>query len=114
MTTSGHVIDGLARRALMASLLYYRHATSIMPDSEFDDLCSRLAFRWRAIDPFLQWQMGSPHDLGAGGSHFKITKACEGGALSWARKRLLVSLPEVHPDEWNWDTTRRVRWVTVG
>ncbi len=114
MTTSGHVVDTLARRVLMAAFLYYRHDTSIMSDGEFDEECLRLATRWLALDPFLQWQFGSPHDLGAGAMHVKITKACEGGALAWAKRCLLTTLPPIADDEWNWDAVRQVRWVTAG
>ena len=105
-------IDTTARRVLMAAYLYYRHDTSIMSDGEFDEMCLRLARRWFVLDPFLKWQLGSAHDLGSGGAHLKITQACEGGALSWARRRLLTSLPP-HGGEWNWDDARAVHWITA-
>lgn len=113
MTTSGYVIDRVARRVLMAALLYYRHDISIMPDGDFDAMCLRLAHRWIALDPFLQWQLGSPHDLGAGGAHLKVTKACEGGALAWAKQRLLTTLPRATPGEWAWDEAMQVHWVSA-
>lgn len=111
--SSGRVIDNMARKVLMASLLYYRHDTLIMPDGDFDRICLRLAVRWFALDPHLKWQMGSAHDLGAGGAHVKITKACEGGALAWAKTRLLTTLPALPDSEWKWDESRALHWASA-
>jgi hypothetical protein len=114
MSTSGLVIDQIARRVLMASILYYRHDVSVMSDGEFDEMCHRLAFRWLALDEWLRWQLGSSHDMGASGVHCKITQACEGGALAWAKKRLLVTLPRIPQEEWRWCEERSVYWTTAG
>ena len=105
------MIDYIARRVLMASYLYYRHDKSMMSDERFDEMCRTLAHRWLALDPLLQWQLGSAHDLGGGGAHCKITFACESGALSWAKEHLKVTLPLIPHDEFKFNAVFRVHWT---
>ena len=85
-----------------------------MSDGEFDELAMRLAFRWMALDPLLRWQLGCAHDIAAGGSHCKITMACEGGAISWAERALLVTVAPTHPSDWTWNEEHQVHWVSAG
>ena len=110
------IIDGLARRVLMASWLYYRHDISVISDDEFDRSCQRLAFRWLALSPFLQWQLGSAHEIATSGYHCKITAPTEGGAIYWAWKALDISVPRVAQWDWRQDEIegRLVRWTEAG
>ena len=102
-----------ARKLIMASYLYYRRASPIIDDGQFDKLAWGVAQRWDRLDPALQWQLGSKLEILSTGSHFKITKASEAGACFW-HHAIKGVMPHGEPiDDWIWDDERQLSWASA-
>lgn len=100
-----------ARKLIMAAYLYYRRASPIIDDNQYDRLAEGVAARFDRLDPIIQWQLGSPLDIVTTGSHIKITRASEAGAIAWHRD-VLNFAPHGHPiNDWVWDDDHNLSWA---
>ena len=102
-----------ARIYVMSSYLYYRRASPILGDAQFDKLAKGIVKRWELLDEFRQWQLGNPDDVLATGAFVKVTVAAEQAALAWhkAAKNCLPHGRPIPQDEWRWSPKRLVHWV---
>lgn len=108
--------DHAARRVLMSCYLYYRRATHVLPDGDYDALVEYTARNWNRLHPTRQWQLGSPDEIRASGHAAKITSLVEHAACSW-HERVFGHIPgeyAIGDNEWRFDpSTDHARWVAA-
>lgn len=105
-------IDLIARKVIMSSLLYYGLDEPLIPDRQFDEWCVALAGRWKELDPFRAWQLGSAEEIRSSGFHVKITQAAVGGTVAWL-KSFGVKKIIVPNKKWKWSAKHQVSWLTT-
>lgn len=67
----------------MSCFLYYRCASPVLTDGEYDALVEEAASGWKHLEPIRKWQLGSPDAIRATGYHVKITGLAMSAALDW-------------------------------
>lgn len=88
--------DLRARWLLMSAHLYYDRASPVLSDAEYDALSERVAHDLEVgellgesgIDPVRERQLGTPTQVRASGSHFRVTQATVGGAEHWHEDKM--------------------------
>jgi hypothetical protein len=106
----GLTIDFIARKTLMASMLYYGLDEQFLPDRQFDRMCRRLAREWDDLDDYRQWQLGSPDEIRASGFRVRISQATEGAVVSWLMMNKRYH-PIVHTREHRYSKKHHVHWL---
>lgn len=101
-----------ARFLIMSAYLYYRRHSPLLTDGEYDILSEGVAARWNRLDPIVQWQLSSRLEIVSTGSHIKVTRAAERGAIAWhtATKGRSPHGYDVAQDDWVYDDARAVYW----
>ena len=79
--------DCAARRIICAAYLYYQRASPIISDAAYDQMSEYVAANWDWLEPIRQFQLGSPRETRAGGSHIKITQMGEDAAIAKYMKK---------------------------
>jgi len=102
-----------ARKLIMAAYLYYRRSSPIMDDVTYDKLAWGVAKRWDQLDRHLRWQLGSKIEILTTGSHIKITKASEAGAIMWHAAVIGEELHGYPIKDWVWDDAREISWASA-
>ena len=74
--------DLAARRIIIAAYLYYERASPIVSDAAYDQLSRFVADNFEWLEPIRQFQLGSPREIRASGSHIKITQWGESAACA--------------------------------
>lgn len=108
--------DLSARQLVMSAFLYYRLSSPVLTDAAYDKLSIKVAKAWDVLSPLRQWQLGSPEDLQATGSHIKVTTMAMHGALAWlkAKRKGKPDISTIPPmADWNYDEFHRVRWINA-
>lgn len=107
--------DLRARWVLMSAYLYYRRGSPLLHDTYYDRLVRELVSQWDQLEMHRTWALGGdPRISSASGHTFKITRACEAGALAWW-ERHSKGLPHGEPvdeDEWR-EGGRFGDWVSA-
>lgn len=88
--------DLAARRVVVHSFLYYGLDTSLIEDSEFDNLCKIAADGWDQLDPARKKQLGSAAKIRTSGYHCKISRL----GISVARSLLGPGVKILLPQPW--------------
>jgi len=99
----------------MASYLYYERNSPVVSDAAFDQLSKLVADTWDFLAPIRQWQLESPEAILSGGSHIKITRVGEGGAISMHLKKFNVQ-PHgcpIPPGRWRFSEEFRCDYATL-
>lgn len=97
----------------MAAYLYYRRASPVLSDGDYDRLAAGIVKRWDKLDPHLQWQLGSKIEIMTSGHHIKITKASEAAACLWHLEvKGHIPFGGMIAD-WAWDDDHQVNWVSA-
>lgn len=100
-----------ARKLIMAAYLYYRRASPVLDDGQYDQLAIGIVKRWDKLDPHIQWQLGSKIELLSSGHHIRVTKASEAGACLW-HHAVKGCAPHGDPiDDWIWDECKELSWA---
>jgi hypothetical protein len=105
-------LDLIARRVVMASVIYYGLDQSIVSDQQFDHWCKKLYRLWFRLDNFRQWQLGSREEIITSGFHVKVTWASLGGTTSWLESLGLSTGPIVPIKDWQWSKKRQVHYLS--
>ncbi len=106
----------------MASMLYYGLDESVIPDSEFDDMCNRVADNWKDLSKQRQVCLGSPDKIRTSGFHVRVTTLAEHGAVSWLQslgrydpkgdRRVVATLPQKRLKSiGHWRPTHGYMWI---
>lgn len=110
-TEVGPSLDLCARQIVVASLLYYRHDHSFMPDHEFDHMCQRVAGAWSGLSQLRKFMLGSPGEIRASGYHVKVTMFAEDAAYRWMTNNRVSPSQVGRITTWTFDTAHRLHWA---
>lgn len=81
----------LVAHFLMASYLYYRYDTSVIPDSDFDSICKRLLEEWDQIEhPHKHLISRGDLEAGSGFALKDYPAMVQGAAWHWYRSNELL------------------------
>jgi len=106
-------VDWMARRIVVASLLYYRHDVAMMPDGDFDKLCQRCADNWVWLSPLRKFMLVSASDIRSTGQGVRVTTAVEGGALAWCRANNQQFGDAGRITRWRWSERHSLHWSYI-
>ncbi len=113
IVTGDESLDLIARKVIMASLIYYSLDEAIISDAQFDKWCQKLSNLWFRLDTYRQWQLGSRMEIRATGFHIKVSTASYGGAVSWLDTHDLLRAPVVPAKEWQLSKRHGVHYLSV-
>lgn len=105
--------DLAARKVVMSAYLYYRRAAPVLSDGDYDALTRYVADGWPKLSPCRQWQLESKAALLATGSHCKVTRAAEGGALAWHTSVFGCEPEGFMIAKWKHSKRHNVDWVAA-
>jgi hypothetical protein len=107
-------LDLAARRVAIASYLYYRHDTSMMSDSDFDQLCNQVADNWELLSPLRRFMLGSPEEIRASGYHVLMTDHAISSAHSWLRENNLSgNVNAGAPTQYKFSKEHQLHWTSI-